>query len=147
MKRWTAASATVEKMIGLEVYYSDPKIQDDTGTIRTRLAMQVAGEWPTRTARMVLRRSGSELEAVSELAKVWLEKLPAYAAGSSSGREKAYVVELSQLLGTYIFAPDEKRFNTILSAVDTVIARYGRNSLTLLPKYEESWTRPEFGYE
>lgn len=140
--KWNGASSTVEKMIGLEIYEGDPKTQDDTGTIRTRLAMQVVGEWPTRTARRVLRRTGPELDAVSVLAKTWLEKLPAYIQGSASREEKVSVVELSQLLGSSIFAPQKERYETILSAVNQVIAKYGRDALTLTPEYEYAWGDP-----
>lgn len=138
---WNGASSTVEKMIGLEVYDNDPKIQDDTGTIRTVLLMQATGEWPTLTAQLVLRRPGPELDAVSVLAKTWLEKLPAYIQGSASREEKVSIVELSQLLGSSVFAPKRERYETILSAINQVIAKYGRDALTLTSEYEYAWSR------
>lgn len=136
---WNGASSTVEKMIGLELYDGDPKIQDDTGTVCTTLGAQAVGEWPTRTARLVLRRPGPEPDAVSVLAKTWLEKLPAYVQGSASRDEKVSVVELSQLLGSQVFVPQQERFETILSAVNQAIAKYGRDALTLTPEYEYAW--------
>lgn len=74
-----------------------------------------------------------------------MKRLPAYLAARSPKAEQVRVIEQSQLLGTYIFAPRDGMFDTILSGVNRMIARYGRESITLLPAYEKAWTGPVVG--
>lgn len=137
---WKGASSAVEKMLSLELHDLNPKIEDRTGTVRTELAVEDWTERPTKAARLALRRPGSEPAAVSALAKAWMERLPAFVDGYASKADKVRVIEQSQMLDSYIFAPQPGRFETIMSVVSKMLARYGRESLTLLPKYQgASW--------
>ncbi|PQV62715.1 hypothetical protein B1R32_12431 [Abditibacterium utsteinense] len=129
------ATQSAQKLLSLELFDAAPQ-DAKTGRARTELSVYADDlQMPSKAVGFVMHRNGKEPAAASRLAQVWLAKLPAYIAGSATREEKLRVAEISQLLGTEVFALDAGRTQTIAEAVDSVRGSYGPGALVVLPQF------------